>query len=104
LHPTEGPFVVEVDDIDGSMILCNASGVKVAVIPTSIVAEMEDIPSGFDDIDGVSPDDNMDLSIEADPSSKVPPAQDGDATTAEFQRPPLQRSFSLNIVNFLRPS
>jgi hypothetical protein len=29
LHPMEGPFVVEVDDIDGSMILCNASGVKV---------------------------------------------------------------------------
>jgi hypothetical protein len=49
---------------------------------------MEDIPSGVDDIDGVSPEDNMDFSVEANPTSKVPPVQDDDATMAESQRPP----------------
>lgn len=42
LHPNQGPFSIDIDDTDGSFSFVNSSGVRVARVPVSLVAELEE--------------------------------------------------------------
>ena len=83
LHPTAGPFEVDVDGDDGAFIIRNAASMIATAIPSSVVAEMD--PSiNADDVDKLFPPGSRPESLtnpgqsapESNPIAATSPAND----------------------------